>query len=119
MSTTAFNFGGGRIKTLTLLGKSDIGNVNGSISITAPKTGTYLALERFGAINSYFSDAHALTVESGTLLFSDRMQSLTNNSNCYCQIYLISAKAGELITLKNTDWNVDPNVLSVRIYSFN
>lgn len=120
MAITAFNLsGGGKIKTLTLLGKADIGNLNGSISVTAPKTGTYLAVERFGVVRSEYSGAAALKVESGTLLFTDCIQLLVEGSNSYCQIYLISARAGEQITLKNDYWNTESYKLSVRIYSFN
>lgn len=104
---------------MTLLGKSDIGNADGSISVTAPKTGTYLAVERFGVVESSYSDAPALNVESGTLLFSDCMQYLAEGSNSYCQIYLISARAGEQITLKNEHWHTNSHRLSVRIYSLN
>ena len=104
---------------MTLLGKADIGNANGSISVTAPKNGTYLAVERFGTVDSRYSGATALKVESGTLLYTDCMQLVADGRNSYCQIYLISARAGEQITLKNDYWKTDSYMLSVRIYSFN
>lgn len=119
MATTVFNLGGGRIKTLTLLGKSSIGNANGSISVTAQKTGTYLALERFGVVDSSYSEAPELKIESGTLLFSDCIRSLADGINNYCRIYLVSARAGEQITLKNAYWQTESYKLDVRIYSFN
>ena len=119
MATSAFNLGGvSRIKTLTLLGESNIGD-NGIISVTAPKTGTYLAVERFGPIDSYYPGKEKLEIDSGTLLFSDCMQLVAYNVNNYCQIYLVSASAGEKITLRNAGWTVKSNQLTVRIYSFN
>lgn len=78
-----------------------------------------MAVERFGAVDSSYSNAPELKVESGTLLFSDCMQSLANGRNHYCRIYLISARAGEQITLKNDYWKVDAYMLAVRIYSLN
>lgn len=116
MATTVFNLGGGRIKTLTLLQTAHIGGDGGSLSFTVPKSGTYLAFERFGVVSSNYSATPELEMQNATVLFSDCIQENMSNLFNYCRVYLFSAHADKQITFKNSYWRADPAMLEVRIY---